>query len=69
MNKKSKKRLERVDRAIEFDFDEVSPTDDPYVPQEPGEAEIRRANMEVRMARSSSRSLGSRSQRSVFALR
>ncbi len=47
MNKKSKKRLERVDRAIDFDFDEVSPTDDPYVPQEPGEAEIRRANAQV----------------------
>ena len=47
MNKKSKKRLERVDREIDFDFDEVSPTDDPYVPQEPGEAEIRRANASV----------------------
>ena len=47
MNKKSKKRLERVDRAIDFDFDEVSPTDDPYVSQEPGETEIARANATV----------------------
>ena len=47
MDKKSKKRLERVDRAIDFDFDEVSPTDDPYVSQEPGETQIRRANAQV----------------------
>ena len=47
MNKKSKKRLERLDRAIDFNFDEVSPTDDPYVSQEPGETEIARANAQV----------------------
>src|SRR5206468_11319142 len=46
MNKKSKKRLERVDRAIDFDFDEVSPTDDPYVPQE--RSEERRVGKECR---------------------
>ena len=43
MEKKSKKRMERTDQAIDFDFGEVSPMDDPYVGQEPGEAEILRA--------------------------
>ena len=47
MNKKAKKKLERVDGAVDFDFGEGSPVDDPYVPQEPGEAEIRRANAQV----------------------
>ena len=31
INKKSKKKLEREDRAIDFNFGEVSPMDDPYV--------------------------------------
>ena len=51
MNKKSKKKMERADRAIDFNFGEVSPMDDPFPGQEPGEAEIALANMAETMKR------------------